>query len=328
MTTLTKVNVPKSNKKFSPQVKSRGFLKEISKNKAFYLMMLPGLLFILVMYYLPMFGVVIAFKDYNPTKGILGSEWVGLKNFEFFFKSEFAWQVTFNTLFYNLIFIIVGLALAVLVAILINEIRIKFFSSLYKSILLFPYLISWVVAGYLLFSFLSVDRGIINHILKFFGKQPIQWYMEASYWRFIIPLSYMWKNVGYLSVIFLAAITGISSDYYEAAEIDGATGFQKTFKITIPLIAPAIITMFLLQAGKIFYGGMGDWGLFYNLPKGSGMLFSTTDVIDTYVFRALRQLNDAGMTAAVGLYQSVVGFILVTITNLLVKKYDPDSALY
>lgn len=324
MNSLTKVNVPKNKRKYF----THGLIKELSKNKAFYLMMLPGLLFILVMYYLPMFGVVIAFKDYNPRDGIFGSKWVGFKNFEFFFKSQSVATVTFNTLFYNIIFIVVGLGLAVLVAIMLNEIRSKFFSSLYKSIILFPYLISWVVAGYLLFSFLSVDRGLINHVLQFFGLQPIQWYMEPSYWRFIIPLSYMWKNVGYLSVIFFAAITGISSDYYEAAEMDGATGLQKTFKITIPLIAPIVITMFLLQAGKIFYGGVGDWGLFYNLPKDSGTLYSTTDVIDTYIFRSLRQLNDAGMTAAIGLYQSIVGFVLVVLTNWLAKKYDPDSALY
>lgn len=328
MDNLTKLNVSKNKKKLSPNAKPNGFIKEIFKNKAFYLMMLPGLLFILVMYYLPMGGIVIAFKDYVPSDGIIGSKWVGFKNFEFFFKSSNAATVTFNTIFYNIIFIVVGLALAVIVAILLNEIRIKFFASIYKTILLFPYLISWVIAGYLLFSFLSVDRGLINHVLNFFGIKPIQWYMEPSYWRFIIPISYMWKNVGYLSVIFFAAITGISSDYYEAAEMDGATGFQKTIKITIPLIAPIIITMFLLQAGKIFYGGVGDWGMFYNLPRDSGAIYSTTDVIDTYVFRSLRNMSDAGMTAAVGLYQSVVGFVLVVFTNWLAKKYDPDSALY
>jgi putative aldouronate transport system permease protein len=324
MVNLAKRNVQKEKKTSS----NHGFIKEISKNRAFYIMMLPGLLFIFVMYYLPMFGVVIAFKDYNPSQGIIKSKWVGLKNFEFFFKSQSAATVTFNTLFYNVIFIVVGLGLAVLVAVMLNEIRNKFFASMYKSILLFPYLISWVVAGYLLFSLLSVDRGVINRLIQHFGHEPIQWYMEPSYWRYIIPVSYMWKNVGYLSVVFFAAITGISSDYYEAAEMDGASGFQKTVKITIPLIMPIVITMFLLQAGKIFYAGLGDWGLFYNLPRDSGILYSTTDVIDTYIFRSLKQLNDPGMTAAIGLYQSLVGFVLVVFTNWLVKKYDPDSALY
>jgi len=312
----------KSNKKGS------SFINEISKNKSFYGMMLPGMLFMLIVNYIPMFGLVIAFKEYNPVKGILASKWIGLKNFEFFFVSNSAFTVTFNTIFYNAIFIITGLGFALLFSVLLQETGSKMMSSTYKSLMFFPYLLSWVVGQYILFSLLSVDKGLINNILEFFGKEPVYWYAESRPWRFIIPLAYMWKNVGYFAVIFVAGVTGISSEYFEAAEIDGASKFQQITRITIPLIMPIVITLFLLQIGKIFYGAFGDWGMFYNLPMNSGPIFSTTDVIDTYVYRSLRLMNDFGMSSAVGFYQSIVGFILVVASNLMVKKYDPDSAMY
>ncbi|WP_339369942.1 ABC transporter permease [Paenibacillus elgii] len=301
---------------------------ELIRNKILYAMMLPGLLFIIVIYYLPMFGVVIAFQEYNPIKGIFGSKWIGFTNFKFLFQSDALFQITFNTLFYNLIFIILGLGLALVAAILINEISNRFLAGAYKSIILLPYLLSWVVAEYLLFSFLSMDKGIINQILQFAGIEPVQWYAEPLYWRFILPAAYVWKNVGYFAVIFAAGITGISSDYYEAAKIDGANRFQQALKITIPMLAPITLTLLLLQAGKIFYAAFGDWGLFYNLPRESGVLFSATNVIDTYVFRSLQKMNDFGMSSAIGLYQSCVGFVLVVASNYLIRKYDRDSALF
>lgn len=315
-------------KKLRNKKSDSSFIKEIRKNKSFYAMMLPGMLFIIVMYYIPMFGLVIAFKDYNPIKGILGSKWAGLDNFKYFFVSNSAFTVTFNTMFYNLIFIITGLGLALVFAVLLHETGSKFLSSKYKSLMFFPYLLSWVVGQYILFSLLSVDKGLINGILEFFGQDPVYWYVEARPWRFILPLAYIWKNVGYFAVIFVAGITGISTEYYEAAQIDGASKFKQTIYITMPLLMPIVITLFLLQIGKIFYGAFGDWGMFYNLPMNSGPIFSTTDVIDTYVYRSLRTMNDFGMSSAVGFYQSIVGFVLVSISNLLVKKHDPDSALY
>ncbi|WP_082595452.1 ABC transporter permease [Paenibacillus sp. Soil750] len=303
-------------------------VSELIKNKTFYAMMLPGLLFILIIYYMPMFGVVIAFQQYNPFKGIFGSPWIGFKNFEFLFKSDAIYQITFNTIFYNLIFIILGIGLALVVAILIDEIGNRFLAGAYKSILLLPYLLSWVVAEYLLNSFLSLDRGIINQLLQFVGADPVQWYSEPMYWRFILPAAYVWKNVGYFAVIFAAGIAGISSEYYEAAKMDGASKFQQAIRITIPLLAPITITLVLLQAGKIFYAGFGDWGMFYNLPKESGVLFSTTNVIDTYVYRSLKKMSDFGMSSAVGLYQSCVGFILVVASNYVIRRYDRDSSLF
>ncbi|KQX47160.1 sugar ABC transporter permease [Paenibacillus sp. Root444D2] len=291
-------------------------------------MMLPGLIYILVMYYLPMFGVVIAFEEYNPIKGIFKSKWIGFTNFKFLFKSDAIFQITFNTIFYNLIFIILGIGLSLIIAILINEIGNRFLAGAYKSIILLPYLLSWVVAEYLLFSFLSMDKGIINSFLNVFGIEPVLWYSEPSYWRFIIPAAYVWKNIGYFSVIFAAGIAGISGEYYEAAKMDGASKFQQAIKITIPMLVPITLTLLLLQAGKIFYAAFGDWGLFYNLPKESGVLFSATNVIDTYVYRSLKSMSDFGMSSAVGLYQSCVGFVLVLASNFLIRLYDRDSALF
>ncbi|UVI33510.1 ABC transporter permease [Paenibacillus spongiae] len=304
------------------------FISEIIRNKTFYAMMLPGLLFIIVIYYLPMIGVVIAFQQYNPFKGITGSPWIGFKNFEFLFKSDALFQITFNTIFYNVVFIVLGIGLALVFAILIDEVGSRFLAGAYKSILLLPYLLSWVVAEYLLFSFLSVDRGIMNYLLQLFGVDPVQWYSEPSYWRYILPAAYVWKNVGYFAVIFAAGISGISTEFYEAAKIDGASKFQQALRITIPMLAPITITLVLLQTGKIFYAGFGDWGLFYNLPKESGVLFSATNVIDTYVYRALKTMGDFGMSSAVGLYQSCVGFVLVVASNYVIRRYDRDSSLF
>ncbi|RKP54402.1 sugar ABC transporter permease [Cohnella endophytica] len=301
---------------------------ELLRNKVFYAMMLPGLLYIIVMFYLPMVGVVIAFEQFNPIKGIFKSKWIGFDNFKFLFQSDALYQITFNTIFYNIIFIILGLGLSVVAAILINEIGNRFLAGTYKSILLLPYLLSWVVGGYLLFSFLSIDKGILNNLLSSWGIEPIQWYSEPKYWRFILPAAYVWKNIGYFAVIFAAGIAGISTEYYEAAKIDGATKFQQAMKITIPMLAPIIIILLLLQAGKIFYAAFGDWGMFYNLTKESGVLFPTTNVIDTHVYRSLKTMGDFGMSSAVGFYQSCVGFVLVIISNYLIKLYDRDSALF
>lgn len=303
-------------------------ISELMKNKIFYLMMLPGLVYIIVMFYLPMFGVVIAFEQYNPIKGIFNSKWVGFANFKFLFQSDALFQITFNTIAYNLIFIILGIGLSLVIAILINEIGNRYLASAYKSILLLPFLLSWVVAEYLLFTFLSMDKGIINTLLAQFNVEPVQWYSEPFYWWFILPASYVWKNVGYFSVIFAAGIAGISSEYYEAAKMDGANKFQQAIKITIPMLAPITITLLLLQAGKIFYAAFGDWGMFYNLPKESGVLFGATNVIDTYVYRSLKNMGDFGMSSAVGLYQACVGFILVVVSNFLIRLYDRDSALF
>lgn len=306
----------------------RIFLQEMIRRWPFYLMILPGLIYIIIFNYLPMFGAVIAFKDYNPVKGIWGSKWIGFKNFEFFFKSDAAWRVTFNTIFYNLLILVLLTVISVWFAILLQETGSRLRTALYKSVMLLPFFLSWIVGEYIVYALLNTDQGLVNGIRQVFGWEAINWYNEPMYWRFIMPLAYLLKQVGYTSVIYVAAITGISSDYYEAAEIDGASKWQKARFITIPLLMPVVIILMLISLGKIFNGGLGDWGAFYNLPRESGILFSTTDVIDTYVFRSLRTVNDIGMSSAVGLYQAVVGLVLVLFSNYLVKKYDSDSSLF
>lgn len=307
----------------------RGVLRELSRHRALYAMMLPGLLGFFIINYIPMGGAVIAFQDYNPVQGIFGSEFNGFENFRFFFESNSAVTVTVNTICYNLLFMVLGIGLGMFSAILISQLQQKRAAAFYKSVIFLPYLISWVVAAYLLFAILSVDKGILNWMIEeWFGGQPVQWYSVAGYWYVILPLAYVWKNAGYFAVIFYAGITGISMDLYEAAEVDGAGKLRQMISITVPSLMPLVLTLFLLQAGKIFFAAFGDWGLFYNLPMQSGVLYTATDVIDTYVYNSLRKMNDFGMSTAVGLYQSVVGCVLVLVSNWAVRRYDKESAIF
>ena len=289
-------------------------------------MVLPGVVYLFINNYLPMFGLIIAFKDINFAKGILASDWIGFKNFEYLFKTSDAWIITRNTILYNSAFIIINLVIAVSIAILLNEVKKKFFARLYQSVILIPYLISMVIVGYLVLALLSGENGFINkQLLPVFGIELITWYSEPKYWPFILTIVNIWKNAGYLCIIYLAAIIGIDPEYYEAATIDGASKCQQIKSITIPLIAPVITIMTLLQIGRIFYS---DFGLFYQVPLDTGTLQSTTNVIDTYVYRALLNLGDIGMSSAAGLYQSIVGFTLVLISNYIVSRRDRDNALF
>lgn len=293
-------------------------------------MMTPGLALIALLCYVPMGGVILAFKNYNPVDGIIGSEWMNplFKNFEFFFKSDTARIVTLNTLFYNLLEAVLITVCAVALAIMLNEVGNKFVSASYKGAILLPTFLSWVVIQYIVFGLFSVDRGIVNHVITGMGGEEIYWYSEPAYWRIIMPLAYLWKNVGYYSVLYVAAIAGINTDYYEAAQLDGASKWQQIKCITLPLIKPTVIVLSLLWVGKLFNGGLGDWNAFYTLPNDAGALYKATDVIDTYVFRSLKKINDYGMTTAVGLYQSTIGFFLVLVSNAVIRKIDPDSALF
>ncbi len=296
------------------------------KQAPFYVMMAPGLFMIALLFYAPMVGIILAFKDFNPVDGIFKSPWMDpwYKNFEFFFKSDTVKTVTFNTLFYNMLELVLVTVCAMALAILLNELKGKVSSTIYKGAILLPTFLSWIVIQYILFSLLSVDRGIVNHVLG----QEIYWYSEPKYWRFFMPLAYVWKNIGYYSVLYMAAIAGINTDYLEAAQLDGAGKWQQIKNITLPLIRPTMIVLILLWVGKFFNGGFGDWNAFYTLPNNSGALYQATDVIDTYVYRALKSLGDYGMSTAAGLYQSVVGFILILASNLVIKKIEPDSALF
>lgn len=290
------------------------------------LMLLPGVLYLLVNNYLPMLGIVIAFKDVNFAKGILGGDWVGFRNFEYLFKTVDAFQITRNTLLYNGAFIVINNAVAILIALLLNEVRSKFLSRLYQSAVLLPYLISMVIVGYLAFSLLSIENGFINKsLLPLMGVEPVAWYGEARHWPYILTIVNVWKNAGYLSVIYFAAVIGIDREMYEAAEIDGAGKLRQAFGITIPMIAQVVAVMTLLQIGRIFYA---DFGLFYQVPMDAGAIQSTTNVIDTYVYRSFMNLGDIGMSSAAGLYQSLVGFVLVILSNLAVRRVDRESALF
>ncbi|WP_282579979.1 MULTISPECIES: ABC transporter permease [Paenibacillus] len=299
-------------------------------NKIMLLMVLPGALWFLFFSYLPMIGTIIAFKEYRFSRdgfwaSIINSKWVGLDNFKFLFTTNDAYIITRNTLLYNGAFILLGLILSVLMAIVLSEIVNKKLAKVYQTGMFLPYFLSWVVVGYFAFSFLSSERGMLNQIMGFFGAESIQWYSEKAYWPFILILVYLWKAVGYNSVVYLAAIMGIDKSLYEAAMIDGASKFQQIRNITLPLLSPIITIMTLLAIGKIFYA---DFGLFYQVPRNSGTLYSVTNVIDTYVYQGLKTTGEIGMSTAAGLYQSVVGFTLVMTSNYIVRKYNKDSALF
>jgi putative aldouronate transport system permease protein len=291
-----------------------------------FIMMVPGIIYLLINNYLPMFGFIIAFKDINYAKGIFASDWIGFKNFEYLFSTRDAFVITRNTILYNGGFIILNTILAIGVAIMLNEVKNKLAKSFYQSVILLPFLISMVIVSYLGFAFLSEDVGYLNKtILPMLGLEGISWYNESKYWPYILTFINMWKGVGFLCVIYLAAIIGIDQEYYEAATLDGANKWQQIIHITIPSIMPVIVMMTLLAIGRIFYS---DFGLFYQVPMNSGALYDTTNVIDTYVYRGLMQLGDIGMSAAAGLYQSIVGFVLVLLSNYLVRRKSKDNALF
>lgn len=307
-------------------VKKKGMKAKLREWMPVYLMMLPGLIYLLINNYMPMAGLVIAFKKVNFTTGILKSPWVGLNNFEFLFRTKDAFIITRNTLLYNFAFILVNTIMGVVIAILISEIRNKRAKSLYQSSVLLPFLMSYVIVSYIVYAFLSGDNGMFNNtILPALGRDEINWYANPKYWPFIIILVNFWKSVGYGVLIYTAGIAGIDSSYYEAASLDGASKIKQVWNVTLPALLPSIITLTLLSIGRIFYS---DFSLFYQVPMNSGMLYQTTQTIDTYVYRGLLSLGNISMSSAAGFYQSCVGFILVMFSNLIVKKFSPDNALF
>lgn len=292
----------------------------------FYIMMLPAIVLLIINNYLPMFGVVIAFKNVNYQQGIWGSPWVGLTNFKFLFATSDAWVITRNTVLYNAVFILLNLVCAVAFAILFNEMRSKVMAKFHQSAMFLPYFLSWIVVSYLLFAFLGQEHGFVNtKVLPALGIGPVEWYSATQYWPYILPLVNLWKNIGYYAVIYLAAIVGIDREYYEAAIIDGASKWQQIKSITIPLLSPVIITLTMLQIGRIFYA---DFGLFYQATLNAGALYPVTQVIDTYVFNTFLVTGNIGMSSAAGLYQSVVGLLLVLGANLFVRKISNENALF
>lgn len=311
--------------KKSQLTKGQRFLK----NKELFLLSVPGIIWFAIFSYLPMFAILVAFKRFrlhgNFFESFVQSEWVGFENFKFLFKSGDAALIVRNTVGYNIIFIILGIVIPMAMALMLNEIFSKQLSKLYQSVLFIPYFLSMVVVSYIVFAFLDPTGGYVNGILVQLGKQPIQFYMEPKYWPFILTVVSIWKTMGYNMIIYLAAICGFDKSYYEAAMLDGANKWQQIRYVTLPMLKPVIIILLILAVGGIF---RSDFGLFYQVPKNSGALIPVTQTVDTYIYRGLATMGDIGLSAAGGLLQSVVGFVLVLVTNGIVKKMDKTQGLF
>ena len=300
-------------------------LYDLKHNKFLLLMLLPGILFFVVFAYLPMIGIVIAFQDFSAAKGILGSKFVGFENFRFFLGSPDSFRVTFNTLFLNVLFILSSMVVSILIALMLSEVNNKWFKKGTQSLVILPHFISWAVIGLLAEAFLSSDTGFINRTLQSMGLEQISFYKDAAIWPGILTFLNIWQGAGFGSIVYLAAITGIDQEMYEAARIDGSTKLQSIWYITLPLLRSTAVLLLIMSVGKIFNG---NFGMIYALVGGNTLLYPTTDIIDTYVYRQLMELGDLGMSSAVGLYQSVLGFIMVNIANWVTRKLSPDSAIF
>ena len=302
------------------------------RKKNFWLttMMLPGAIWLLLIRYLPMLGITIAFKNYRAYKpntfwnNIIKSEWVGLKNFEFLNSPDTAVMIR-NTLGYNILWIILGMVISVACAVMMSELSNRFAAKAYQTMMFFPYFLSWVVASYFVLAFLDPTSGMINALEKASGGTATNFYHDTKWWPYILTLCNLWKNIGYSTVLYLAAITGIDTTQYEAAAIDGANKWQQIRYVTLPNIRTMIIILLIMNVGKIFNA---DFGLFYNVPQNSGSLYPVTQVVDTYVYRAYANTHNLGMSSAAGFLQSAVGLICIAGTNAIVRKIDPESSLF
>lgn len=302
-----------------------GLIYELKKNRVLFLMILPAVLVAFLFSYLPMAGIVLAFKNYRFDLGVFGSPWAGLDNFKYFFNSGTGLLVTKNTILYNVFNLASSQILAIIIAIIITEMKGKYFKKISQSIIFLPYFISWIIVGAFVYNIFNFEAGTLNTLLKSFNMDPINMYDKPTAWIFIIAFFNSWKWVGYNSVIYIAAITSIDAECYEAADIDGANIFQKIKSITIPSITPTIIVILLLNVGRIL---RGDFQMFYQIVGNNGQLFNATDVIDTFVFRSLINSGDVGMTAAATFYQSIMCFVIIMVVNALVKKADKEYALF
>lgn len=285
---------------------------------------LPAVIYIFIFNYIPLYGLVLPFKDYKPSLGFFGSEWVGLKNFKFLLNNEQLMAAVRNTILYNIVFIILGTAVCLAVALILYEMTKKSV-KIYQTAIFIPHYISWVVAAYVFMVFLDMDYGILNKIITFFGGDPVLWYNDPKYWPVILTIAHIWKGFGYSAVIYYAALMGLDRSLFEAAELDGANKLQQMWHISLPGIKNMIVMLFIMHIGKIFYA---DFGMFYNISQNSSLLYQTTDIIDTYIYRTLINLGDVGLSSAVSMVQAVLGFILVIVANAIANKVDEDSALF
>lgn len=308
-----------------PQKKKNIFLREMKENRILYLMCVPALLVLILFCYIPFAGVWMAFTDFNVVDGIFGSPFVGLDNFKYFFaKNSMGWKVTYNTLFINFFGILLGLLVPVSIAIFLNEIQSKLFKKLTQSMMFFPYFLSWVVVGAIIYGFFSTDVGVVNHLLAYLGIKPISWYAQPQYWKGIIIFANVWKWSGYSSIIYMAAMANFDHSLFEAAKVDGANKFQCIINLTIPMLKPTAIVLTLMSIGRIFYG---DFGMIYGIIGNNPVLIDEVTVIDTYVYQSMRTLGFSYSTA-IGLFQSVMGLILVTAANKFSKKINEGEGLF
>ena len=306
------------------------FVRTLRENFIFLLMVLPGAAWLILFFYIPVFGNIVAFKDYHITgegfiDSVMKSKWVGFDNFKFLFSSKDAYIITRNTVLYNLGFIFLGLIVSVGIAIIFSELRSKRVVKVLQTSMLFPYFLSWVIISFFTDAFLNVDKGLVNHILTSLGMKAINFYSELWIWPALLLFLGIWKGFGYSSVMYYATIMGIDPTFYEAATVDGASKWQRIRNITIPQLSSLITVLTILAVGNIF---RADIGLFYQIPHNAGALYSVTNVIDVYVYNGLTKSGDIGMTAAAGLYQSVVGLVLVLISNIIARRIDKNAALF
>ena len=307
--------------------RGKSFFHELKKSRTLLLMLLPAAVTIFIFAYLPMGGMILAFKNFNYKDGIWGSPWTKgiFDNFKFFFLSGKAFSVTANTFLYNLSFIAVNTFFAVLFAVILSEAGNKYFKKLTQSAIFLPYFVSWVIVGTIAYNLLNYENGVVNGILGLLGLEPVNIYANGPAWRIIIVLFNAWKSVGYSMVVYLAAVTGVDMQLHESAKIDGANIFQRVRHVTFPAILPTVVTMVLLDVSKIFRGNLD---LFYQLVGKNGALYDSTDVIDTFVFRSLLETSDIGMAASAGFYQSILCFVTIMLVNGIVKRVQSDYALF
>lgn len=309
---------------YKPSGKS--VMKRLHKYRFLYLLAIPGFIYLIINNYMPMAGLVLAFKNYSFAQGIFKSPWCGLNNFSYLFASKWAKIMFRNTICYNLVFIILGTAFAIFVAIVLGEVRNAKAKKFYQTVILIPYLVSMVLVGYLVYALLSYSNGFVNKgILERLGMEGINWYTEPKYWPFILTIVSLWKGFGFQSIVFYATIIGFDKTYYEAAVVDGASVWKQITKITLPLLRPTVIILTIMSLGRMF---ASDFGLFYQVPMNTGTLYTATTTIDTFVYRAMMEDHDVGRSLAAGFLQSILGFVVVMITNTIVRKVEPDSALF
>lgn len=309
----------------SPAAAKNGFLKNLWQHKAHVLMCLPAFLIILIFSYVPMSGLVMAFKKLDYAKSIFASDWCGLSNFRYLFLSGATfWRITRNTLIYFAIFTVVGIGGSAALAIAIDQLASKRLAKSFQSVMVVPIFVSYVAVTYIVYAFFSTDVGVVNRVLSFFGAKPVRWYLKSENWWVILTIVKVWNSVGYGSILYYSVLTGVDSELYEAASIDGATKWQQVRKISIPMLIPTITIMLLLNVGNIMHS---DTGLFYQVTKNSGSLYETTQVLDSFVLNAITRSSDFGTVAAATFYQSIVGLVMLLLSNTLVRKIEPDNAL-